>query len=594
MRTLSLVVLLLTVSAFAQKEKQPPPDTVFVDGNIYLEPGSVYMCNGPILSSGTQAWCGEQPTRTMYPAMAVQSDRIVAVGTNEKILALKGKNTQVVDLHGRFVMPGFNDAHLHFAAGGLEKTRVNLIGVKSLEEMKQRIAAAAKQAAPGEWIAGRGWDETLWDSKKLPTRWDIDDITGGHPAFFSRVDGHAALVNSAALKSQGVTQNTPDPPGGSYTRDANGEPTGMVREAAWDQFHNAVPKPTLSQRRRGIELAMQEAREWGLTSVQDSMTAEDDPTEWDDFLIYEDLEREGKLTVRITRWLGFHDPLDVTIKHRAHHPQDDPMLHTGMIGEVYLDGSLGSRSAALLKPYADDPGNTGILRADQAALNRKSVELALDGFQIGYHAIGDRGLQVALDAIAEAENRYDAKYPNSFDKLRAAARRFRVEHEQVVDPPQIQQMAKLGVVASIQPCHLLTDMRWAESRLGPERAKTSYPWRSLVKAGVVLAFGTDFAVEPMNPFRGLYAAITRKSEDGRLTYYPEQKLTVDEAVRAYTWGSAYAEFAEEKKGTLAPGMLADFIVLDRDITKVPPEELLKTKVLETYVGGKKVYSRPAD
>lgn len=576
MKPLLLLLAVLSPNAFAQKEKLVP-DTIFINGVIYT-------------GTPVDAPKGSRDIARVQ-AMAVRGDRILSIGTDAEIKRLKARDTRVVDLGGRFVMPGFNDAHLHFAAGGLEKTRVNLVGVRSLEEMKARIAAAVKQAQPGEWIAGRGWDQTLWLSRKLPTRFDIDDVTGDHPAFFSRVDGHAALVNSAALKARGINRQTSDPAGGSYSRDAHGELTGIVREAVWDQFYAAIPKPTLAQRRRGIELAMQEAREWGLTSVQDSITAEDDPGEWDDFLIYEDLEREGKLTVRITRWMGFHEALDTLVRHRAHHPQADPMLHTGMIGEVYLDGSLGSRSAAMLQPYADDPDNTGIVREDAAKLSDRAAELALQGFQIGFHAIGDRGAQLALDAIAQAEVRYNWKNQGSADHRRGDQLRFRIEHAQVIDVSQVSRFAELGVIASVQPCHLLTDMRWAESRLGPERARNSYPWRSFASQGVRLAFGTDFAVEPMNPFRGLYAATTRMSEDGKQSYYPEQKLTIDEAIGAYTSGSAYAEFAERDKGRLAPGMLADFIVLDHDITKATPAQMLKTVVLETYLGGKNVYAR---
>jgi predicted amidohydrolase YtcJ len=575
MRILFFVVLALAVNAFGQKDALVP-DTIYLNGNIY---------------TGVRA---DLPKPTLeiarVQAIAVKGDRILSIGTDAQIKGVKGKGTQVVDLAGRFVMPGFNDAHMHLAAGGLEKTRVNLIGVKSLDEMKARIAAAVKNLEPGEWIAGRGWDQTLWASQKLPSRYDLDEVTAGHPAFLSRVDGHAAVVNSAALKARGVTSQTPDPPGGSYSRDANGEPTGIIREAVWDQFYAGLPKASLAQRRRGIELALAEAKEWGLTSAQDSVTAEDDPTEWDDFLLYEDLEREGKLTVRVTRWLSFHEKVETLEKHRAHHPQDDPMLHTGMLGEAYLDGSLGSRSAALLAPYADDPKNTGILRTDPGTLTDMTVERTLAGFQIGFHAIGDRAAQIALDAIAQAELRYKFRNPNAHKANPDL--RFRIEHDQVIDVSQVRRFAELGVIASVQPSHLLTDMHWAEARLGPARAKMSYPWRSFASQGVHLAFGTDFAVEPMNPFRGLYAAVTRKSEDGKQSYYPEQALTIDEAIAAYTSGSAYAEFAEKDKGTLAPGMLADFVVLDRDITKVPPEQILQTKVLQTYVGGKNVYSRP--
>lgn len=577
MRTFLLLLVLFSANAFAQKEKLVP-DTIFLHGVIYT--GTV--ADAPRGSNEI----------ARVQAMAVRGDRILSVGSDAEIKALKGKETKVVDLGGHFVMPGFNDAHLHFAAGGLEKTRVDLIGVKSLQEMQTRIAEAVRQHGPGEWLVGRGWDQTKWASQKLPTRYDLDTVTGDHPAIFTRVDGHIAVVNSAGLKAHALGRQTPDPPGGSYDRAPDGELTGIIREGARDQFLARLPKPTRAQRRRGIELALEEAREWGLTSVQDSISVEEDPSEWEDFLLYEDLEREGKLTVRITRWLNFREALDTLQKHRAHHRQDDPLLHTGMLGEVYLDGSLGSRSAALLAPYSDDPKNSGLVRFEQGELNQMTADRVLAGFQVGFHAIGDRGAEMALDAFAYAELRYNWRHQDS-PGLRGNQLRPRIEHVQVLDLAQVHRFAELGVVASVQPCHLLTDMQWAAMRLGPERAKTSYPWRSLVSQGVRLAFGTDFAVEPMNPFRGLYAATTRMSEDGKRNYYPEQTLTVDEAIAAYTSGSAYAEFAERDKGRLAPGMLADFIVLDRDLSRAAPPELLKTRVLETWLGGKQVYARAA-
>ena len=573
---LAAVLLLFSVNAFAQKESLVP-DTIFLNGNIY---------------TGTRADAPKGSTEVArVQAMAVRGDRILSVGTDAEIRSLKGHETKVVDLGGRFVMPGFNDAHLHFAAGGLDLTRVNLIGVKSLEEMKRRIADALPQYAAGEWVVGRGWDQTLWASQQLPTRQDLDAVTGGHPAIFSRVDGHIAVVNSAGLKADGITRDTLDPTGGKYDRDESGELTGVIREAARDEFLAKLPKPSLAQRRRGIELALDEARQWGLTSVQDSVSVEGDPSEWDDFLLYEDLEREGKLTVRITRWLDFREPLDTLLKHRSHHPQDDPLLHTGLLGETYMDGSLGSRSAALLAPYSDDPRNSGVTRFEQGGLNQMTAERVLDGFQIAFHAIGDRGAQMALDAIAYAELRYNWRNQDSKARRQGNQLRLRIEHAQVIDLAQVSRFATLGVVASVQPCHLLTDLNWAEARLGPERARTSYPWRSFLSQGVPLAFGTDFSVEPMNPFRGLYAAVTRMSEDGKQSYYPEQKLTIEEAIAAYTAGSAYAEFADRDKGRLAPGMLADFAVLDRDITRAAPQELLHARVLETWLGGQRIFAR---
>jgi predicted amidohydrolase YtcJ len=392
------------------------------------------------------------------------------------------------------------------------------------------------------------------------------------------VDGHIAVANSAALKSAGITRNTPDPPGGQIDRDVRGELTGIVRETAKDALIARIPPPTPAQRRKAIELTLQEAAQWGVTSAQDN-------SQWQDFLVYEELQREGKLTLRISEWLPFDTPLALLEQHRAHHPATDNMLRTGML-KGFMDGSLGSRTAALLAPYADDPKNSGLPRYPQSKLNEMARERAAAGFQLGFHAIGDRGVEMALEAFADAQSFVRERSPKGQGPLR-----FRVEHAQVVTPAQLERFHSLGVIASMQPNHLLTDMNWAEARIGAERAKTSYPWAGFLAKDVPLAFGTDFPVEPINPFRGLYAAITRQDERGKKEYFPEQKLTIDDAIVAYTSGSAYAEFAEREKGTLTEGKLADFVVLDRDITRALPEDVLKTKVLRTVVGGKTVYQR---
>jgi len=533
------------------KPSDQVPDIILINGDIY-----------------TQA----KPARVQ--AMAVRDGRIVAIGSNDEIRNLKGAHTQVVDLGGHFVMPGFNDAHVHLEEAGLELQSVDLRGTGSLQEMQHLVSSASTAAAPGEWLVGGGWDETLWTDQKLPTRQDLDYVSGGHPAVFSRVDGHIAVANTAALKAGGVTAQTQAPEGGKIDHDANGEPTGILRETARGLVESKIPPPTAARRRRAAELALADAARWGITSAQDNSS-------WDIFLVYEDLQREGKLTARISEWLAFDDPVSVLQTERAYHPADDAMLYTAML-KGFMDGSLGSRTAALLAPYTDDPGNSGLARYEQDKLNRMAVERAAAGFQIGFHAIGDRAAQMALDAFAAAE---------------AAARqnhqtrdfRFRIEHDQVITPAQFAQYRKLGVIASMQPNHLLTDMNWALARIGPERAKTSYAWKEFLDNGVRLAFGTDYPVEPITPFRGVYAAVTRMNEAGTKSYDPEQKLTIEQALAAYTTGSAYAQFAEKEKGTLAPGMLADFVVLDRDLTKVAPPEILKTKVLRTVVGGKTVY-----
>jgi predicted amidohydrolase YtcJ len=530
------------------------PDILFVNADIY-----------------TQA----APARAQ--AMAVRDGRIVAIGSNDEIRKLKGSHTQVVDLGGHFVMPGFNDAHVHLAAGGLRHFEVDLTGSRSPQEMQQRIADHTKALAPGDWIVGGGWDHTLWAEQQLPTRQDIDSVTGDHPAFLGRVDGHISIANTAALKAAGINATTPDPPGGKIDHDAQGEPTGIIREdPAMTLVWSKIPAPTPSQRRRSAEYALANAAMWGITSAQDY-------SDWEDFLTYEELEREGKLTLRISEWLDFNGSVDLLEKHRAQHPADDAMLHTAML-KGFMDGSLGSRTAALLAPFSDDAGNSGLPRYQQDRLNRMAVERAAAGFQLGFHAIGDRATQMALDAYAEAAR-------NARENNRWRDFRFRIEHAQVIAPGQFQQFKELGVVASVQPNHLLTDMHWAVERIGPERAKTSYPWKQFLDSGIPLAFGTDYPVEPITPFRGIYSAVTRKNEAGTKEYFPEQKITIQQALAAYTTGAAYAQFAEKEKGTLAPGMLADFVVLDRDLTRIPPAEILKTQVLRSVVGGKTVYQK---
>jgi predicted amidohydrolase YtcJ len=567
MKILLAVLMVLTMASLSSAQQpQTSADVIFIHGNIYTGIGDFTFTT----KNGTLPPFTSKVTQRAEQALAVADGKIIAVGTNEEIQKLKGPKTQVIDLGGHFVMPGFNDAHVHLGSGGFEKLNVNLVGSKSLDDMKQRIAARVKTAAPGEWIIGRGWDHTLWAEQKTPTREDIDSVTNGHPAIFNRVDGHIAIANSAALKAAGVTAQSPDPHGGKIDRDDQGEPTGILRETAMGLVGEKIPPPSSAQRRKAAELALQEAARWGITSAQDN-------SDWEDFLMYQQMEKEGKLTLRISEWLPFDAPPDQLLHARRYHSQDDPMLHTGML-KGFMDGSLGSRTAAMLAPYNDDPKNSGIPRYEQDKLNALTAERAGDGFQIGFHAIGDRAARMALDAFAFALQKSNKKNL-----------RFRIEHDQVIAPEDFSKYKALGVIASVQPNHLLTDMNWAEAHIGPERAKHSYPWKEFEDNGIPMAFGTDFPVEPITPFRGLYAAVTRKNEAGTKEYYPEQKLTIDHAIAAYTTGAAYAEFAEDKKGRLAPGMLADFVVLDRDITKVAPPEILKTRVLRTVVGGKTVY-----
>ena len=582
MKRTILAVLLTAATLMAASDKKDKKtvatevaDAIYINGTVYVAPAPA----PPIKNSVSDEDKPKMKTEVARPqAFAVKDGKFLAVGSNEEVQKYKGKKTEVVDLHGKFVMPGFNDAHLHLGEGGREMLNVNLVGAKSLDEMKQRIADRVKTAAPGEWIEGGGWDHTKWSEQKLPTRQDLDAVTAGHPAFFGRVDGHIAVANSAALAAAKVDKNTVAPAGGAIDHDGNGEPTGIFREGAKALIGKVIPPPTPSQRRKGIELALADAAKWGLTSIQDN-------SEWEDFLVYEELESEGKLTTRIAEWLPFTAQVTLLDEHRSHHAASDPMLHTTML-KGFMDGSLGSRTAALQRPYSDDPNNKGLPQFEQETLNKMADERVGAGFQMGFHAIGDEGVQMALDAFAEAQ-RFARDHNAPGHDYRD--QRFRIEHSQVLSSDQFARYKEFGVIASMQPNHLLTDMNWALDRLGTERARYSYAWREFLDAGVPLAFGTDYPVEPLTPFRGLYAAVTRQNEEGNRDYFPTGKLTIDEAIAAYTEGSAFAEFEETVKGKIAAGMLADFVVLDHDITEIRPHDILVTQVLRTVVGGKTVY-----
>ena len=552
----------------------PPPaakaDTIYVHANIY--------------TGVTGASSFHEIERAQ--ALAVHGERILAVGSEADILKLKGPATTLVDLKGHFVMPGFNDAHLHLANAGFKRLTVDLTGTRSLEEFRERIRKRVETAEPREWIVGSGWDETLWQVKELPTRWDIDEVTTDHPVYMERIDGHVAVANTLALKVSRVSLASKDPEGGEIGRDLSGGPNGILRETAKEMVKTAIPAPTPVKRRQAIEAALEDIARSGVTSVQDNSDSENGEAYWDDFRIFEELEHEGKLTVRIYEWLPFTAPLETLKQRRQSHPQTDNMLHTGML-KAYLDGSLGSHTAALLQPYTDDPANSGLPRSDQTTLNQMAADRLAAGFQLGFHAIGDKAVEMGLDAFAEAEKAARAQGVKARDGTENY--RLRLEHDQVTNPIQVARFRELNVIASMQPSHLLTDMHWASSQLGPSRAAHSYAWAEFLNHGVTLAFGTDYPVEPVAPFRGLYAAVTRKSEDGKQEYYPEQKLSIEQAIAAYTTGSAFAEFSEKDKGTLAPGLLADFVELDRDLTAIPSAQILGTRVLRTVVGGKTVF-----
>ncbi|HEX3967920.1 MAG TPA: amidohydrolase [Edaphobacter sp.] len=591
--TFSAILLLASFALLASPAHAQTPDTLFLHGNILT--GAHLRSNDP------------SPTPAKVTALATANGKILAVGSDAEVLRLKGPKTNVVDLHGAFAMPGINDAHTHIGEAGRTRLSVDLVGVHSLAEMQQRIRTYVSTAKPGEWIQGGGWDHTLWADNKdatLPTRADLDAVTNGHPAIFRRVDGHMAVANSAALAAAGITSATPDPSGAKIDRDTSGNPTGILREAAAvGLVYRKIPPPTLEQRRQALTIAIADVLSNGVTSIQDN-------SDWEDFLALEELEHTGKLPLRIAEWLDFNQPVAILKERRASHSADDLLLHLTQL-KGFMDGSLGSRTAAMDEPYSDDPGNSGLARYDQARLSQMAAERAAAGFQLGFHAIGDHANAMALNAFGAADQ--VANYPPSSPERGPqhdhdaniitrpehrppppAALRFRIEHAQVLLPGDFDRFEKEGVIASMQPAHLLTDMKWATDRLGPERDKYAYAWKTFLDHNVVLIFGTDYPVEFINPFRGLYSAITRQNEAGTQTFEPQEKLTLNEAIYAYTQGSAFGEFREKVKGRLEPGYLADLIVLDRDITTATPQQLLHTKVLRTIVNGKTVYAAPSN
>jgi predicted amidohydrolase YtcJ len=517
------------------------------------------------------------PAKPRVQALASGGGIIVATGTTAEIRKLINPRTRVIDLHGGFAMPGFNDAHLHLGSAAQAKISVDLEGAKSIAEFQRRIRDRVAQSKPGEWITGRGWDHTLWNPARFPTRQDLDVVSGDHPMFFTHISGHVSVANSKALEIAGITASTPNPPGGEIEHDDQGQPDGMLKEGpASSLVGRHIPPPTPAQRRQGIELALKEAAANGITSMQDNSS-------WDDFLTYRALKTEGTLTARISEWLPFDASLDRLQQMRADGGTTDPWLKTGML-KGFMDGALGTGTAALLAPYSDAPNSTGILESHPEELNRMCVDRDKAEFQIGLHAIGDRGVRTALDcfaAVAAANGPRD--------------RRDRVEHAQIVAPDDFARFASLHVIASMQPSHQTTDMRWAERRLGPERIKGAYAWKTMLNDGVTLAFGTDWPVEIINPMRGLHACVTRQLPDGspKDGWQPQEKISMDECIHAYTVGSAYAEFEEGKKGQLMPGQYADIIILTTDVTKIPSKQILDVNVVQTIVGGKTMFSAPS-
>jgi predicted amidohydrolase YtcJ len=521
-------------------------------------------------------WTGNS-AQPQAEAVALTGNRIAAVGATAEIQRWAGPRTQTIDLAGRLLLPGFNDAHVHFYTGGTHLSQVKLRDAKSESEFRDRIHRFAATLPAGRWILGGDWDHESWTPARLPTRQLIDEASGEHPAFINRLDGHMCLANSLALKLAGVTRNTPDPPGGAIVRDASGEPTGILKDAAMDTVYRVVPPDTPDQIDDAIRAAMRYAAANGVTSVQD-MSASPEILR-----AYQRLLRRGELTVRISG----HQPLATWNRLAAPGVLagfGNPLLHIGAL-KGFADGSLGSTTALFFEPYSDSPDTSG-LPAEEMIPESKMLQHIVDadaaGLQIAVHAIGDKANHTILGMFEEAAGRNGPR-----------DRRFRIEHAQHLAAADIPRFAQLHVVASMQPYHAIDDGRWADKRIGPERAKTTYAFRSLLDAGATLAFGSDWYVAPMEPLMGIYAAATRRTLDGKHPegWVPAQKITVAEAIRAYTWGSAYASFEENMKGTIEPGKLADLTALSADILTIPPEQIAEAKVILTICDGNVTWRR---
>jgi len=518
-------------------------------------------------------WTGEA-ARPQAEALAARDGRIITVGSNRDIQALAGQATRVIRGRGRRILPGLIDAHAHMSMGGFNLLAVDLRHTKDEGEFTAQLARFAKTRPAGQWITDGAWDHQQWAVPRLPTRALLDPATGDRPTCIARQDGHMVVCNSLALKLAKITRDTPDPRGGVIVRDASGEPTGVLKDSAMDAVWAARPARTLEEVAEALRTAMRHAAKNGVTSVQDL------PGNPRDFEAWETLRQRGEMTVRVNYRPSLSE-WQKTRDKRAGIKKDEWLRVGGVKG--YADGSLGSSTALFFDPYDDDPGNRGVLAAEAiplATLEDRVAAADAAGLQVEIHAIGDRANAEILDVFERVAAKNGAK-----------DRRFRIEHAQHLRVSDIPRFARLGVIASMQPYHAIDDSRWAEKRIGRERCKTTYAFRSLLDSKAVLAFGSDWDVAPLSPLEGISAAVTRRTIDGKNPggWFPEQKITAEEALRAYTSSAAYAAFEEKEKGTLAPEKLADFVILSRDPFAVSPEEIGRIEIEQTVVGGRVVY-----
>ena len=540
---------------------------------------SLAACGPPrtadIMITGGLVWTGVSSGGPQRGAVAIARGKILAVGDSAELARYVGPRTEVVRADGGLVLPGLADAHTHFTDGGFQLASLDLRDAATPQEFVRRIAAFAQTRKRGEWILGGDWDHTLWRGAPLPRHEWIDSVTPDNPVFVNRLDGHEALANAAAMKAAGVTRGTAAPAGGEIVRDARtGEPIGIFKDRALDLIGRAIPPPSPEQRDSALARALAHAASLGVTATA-HMSAS-----WEDLASYRRLERAGRLTLRVAVYLPLESWRTVADTVGRLGPGDDWVKIGGLKG--YMDGSAGSRTAYFFQPYSDSAGYSGLLQHPEADMRQWIGAADAAGLQIAVHAIGDRANAILLaiyDSVARAHGPRD--------------RRFRVEHAQHLRPEDISLFGKLGVIPSMQPYHAIDDGRWVQQRIGPERIKTTYAFRTLLDTGAKLAFGSDWTVAPLDPILGVYAAVTRRTLDGKNPggWVPQQKITVAEALRAYTVGSAYATFDEAKRGVLAPGYDADVVVIDRNLFTLPPDSLDRARVRYTIVGGKVVFRR---
>lgn len=558
MRILFLILTCLLFAFSPTSVRQETADLVFKNGNIYT--------------------VNEHQPRA--EAIAIKGDRIIFVGSNSDAQKYAGKNTRVVDLHGNTVVPGLTDSHHHLSGVGFREMTLNLEGITNLEDFLAKINARAEQTKPGEWISGRGWIETFWKPPIFPTRWDLDKVTPNNPAFFTRADGHALVANSAALKLSGIDKNTASPFGGEILKDKqSGEPTGMLIDAAQGLLRSQVPSTTAADAERAIILGVKRDIELGWVEIQDAGGS------YPDVDLYRKLYGQGAIKLRIYKAVYGPGPDATRLLSEGSSVGEFANRFTLRTIKVISDGALGSRGAALLEPYSDDPGNIGLLRVKEETLRPMLEDALRKGIQVETHAIGDRANRFILD---EYERAFKAVPP---DQRKIRDPRWRDEHSQIVNLVDLPRFAKLGIIPSMQPSHAIGDLFFAPSRLGGARLQGAYAWQSLLKSGAIIAGGTDAPVERGEPMIEFYAAVARKDQKGFSGegWHPEEAVTREQALKMFTIWAAQAAFEEKIKGSIEPGKLADLTVLSADIMKIPEPEILKTRCVMTVIGGETVY-----